>query len=265
MDNVGRNIQFLRKKHGLTQDDLAKKLGVSRYKIGSYEENRALPKLSLLQFLSDYFNLSLDALVNNQLWEGETESQSGSFNNGSNNLRILTTVVNSSNEERFAIVPEKAAAGYTAGYGDPDYIEKLPVFDLPLPEFRNDRTYRVFQISGNSMEPVPSGSYIICEYVTDLKDIRYSKPHIVVTKNDGIVYKRIEKEPGSDQKLLLKSDNPEYKAYTVAWTEILEVWKAVGFISTQLPDAQDISRNKIQHLITELKSELENFKGEING
>lgn len=259
MDNVANNIKFLRKKHGLTQDDLAKKLGVSRYKIGSYEENRALPKLSLLQFLADYFNLSLDSLVNNQLEKGETTSPK---NNTTSNLRILTTVVNNSNEERFAIVPEKAAAGYTAGYSDPDYIEKLPVFDLPLPEFRNDRTYRVFQISGNSMEPVPSGSYIICEYIANLQEIQYSKPHIVVTKNDGIVYKRIENENDNSSKLLLKSDNPEYKAYTIAWTEILEVWKAVGFISTQLPNAQDISKNKIQHLITELKSELDHFKGE---
>lgn len=262
MDIVGRNIKFLRKKDGLTQDDLARKLGVSRYKIGSYEEGRALPKLSLLQFLADYFKISLDTLVNTKLWEYEGTIHSGNFNDETGNLRILTTVVNSSNEERFAIVPEKAAAGYTVGYGDPDFIEKLPVFDLPLPEFRNDRTYRVFQISGNSMEPIPSGSYIICEYIADLKEIQYSKPHIIVTKNDGIVYKRIEKEMGNDQKLVLESDNPEYKTYTIAWPEILEIWKAVGFISTKLPGAQDISRNKIQHLISDLKNELEHFEGD---
>lgn len=260
MDNIGGNIKFLRKKNGLTQDDLAKKLGVSRYKIGSYEEGRALPKLSLLQFLSDYFELSLDVLVNTKLWENETEIRSGNFNTGTNNLRILTTVVNSLNEERFTVVPDKAAAGYTVGYGDPDFIEKLPVFDLPLPEFRHDRTYRVFQISGNSMEPIPSGSYIICEYLADRKEIRYGEPHIVVTKNDGIVYKRIEKEPDSDQKLILKSDNPEYRTYTINWMEIIEIWKAVGFISTQLPNAREVSRNKIQNLISDLKNELEQFK-----
>jgi len=142
MDNVGLNIKYLRKKNGLTQDDLAKKLGVGRAKIGSYEEERALPKLNLLQFLAEYFDLSLDALVNEELWNTTSSKPSNSFNEKTSKLRVLTTVVNDANEERFAIVPEKASAGYTSGYSDPDFIEKLPIFDLPLPEFRKDRTYR---------------------------------------------------------------------------------------------------------------------------
>lgn len=261
MDNVGLNIKFLRKKNGLTQDDLAKKLGVGRAKIGSYEEGRALPKLSLLQFLAEYFKLSLDALVNAELWNNDL-IPSDSFNDRAGNLRVLTTVVNDANEERFTIVPEKASAGYTSGYSDPDFIEKLPIFDLPLPEFRKDRTYRVFQISGDSMDPIPSGTYIICEYLTSPKEIQYSEPHILVTKNDGIVYKRVEKESGSERNLVLKSDNPAYKAYTIGWIEILEVWKAVGFIATQLPNEQDVSRNKIQHMISDLREELSQFKSD---
>ena len=264
MDNVGRNIKFLRKTHGLTQDDLAKKLGISRYKIGSYEEDRALPKLELLQFLANYFGLNLDTLINARLWEDETGINLNSSNSNANNFKVLTTVVNSSNEERFALVPQKAAAGYTVGYSDPEFIENLPIFDLPLPEFKNNRTYRVFQINGNSMEPIPSGSYIICEYVANMSDIEYGKPYIVITKTDGIVYKRIEKEAGCDQQLLLKSDNPEYKAYTVNLSEIIEIWKAVGYISTQLPNANDVAKNKIQHLISDLKNELEQLKDNTN-
>lgn len=260
MNNVGRNIKFLRKKNGLTQDDLAKKTGISRYKIGSYEEGRALPNINILRFLAGYFKLSLDALVNTALWNNENAVHSGNIR--TDNLRILTTVVNDSNEERFTMVPAKASAGYTVGYSDPDFIEKLPVFDLPLPEFQNERTYRVFQISGDSMEPVPSGAYIICEYLASTKDIHYGEPHMLVTKDEGIVYKRVEKQSGNDSKLVLKSDNPEYKAYTIDWAEILEVWKAVGFISTQLPNTRDISQNKIQHLIADLRDELNQFKNE---
>lgn len=261
MENIGKNIKYLRKKHGLTQDNLAKKLGVSRYKIGSYEENRALPKLSLLQFLAKYFELSMDALVNGKLWEDKPDSGENNFENGLNKLRILTTVVDNSNEERFAIVPEKAAAGYTSGYSDPEYIEKLPIFDLPIPEFRNNRTYRVFQISGNSMFPLPSGTYIICAYISDKKELQYGKPHIVVTKNDGIVYKRVEKELGNKQKLLLKSDNLEYKAYTIDWKDILEIWEAVGYISCSLPSPKEVSENKIRHLLSALREELGQFEG----
>lgn len=261
MDNIARNIKFLRKKNGLTQDDLARKIGVSRYKIGSYEEGRAMPRLDLLRVMAAYFNLSIDVFVNTPLYDNAAP-KTEAFGHDSQGLRVLTTVVNENNEERFAIVPDKASAGYTSGYADPDFIEKLPVFDLPLPEFRNDRTYRVFQISGDSMEPIASGSYIICEYITNVGEIHYGAPHIIVTHNDGIVYKRIEKENGNDKVWKLVSDNPEYKAYTIALANVLEVWKAVGFISTQLPDAHDISRNKIRYLIDALRNELSQFGNE---
>lgn len=258
MDCIAQNIKYLRKKHGLTQDDLARKIGVGRAKIGSYEEGRATPKLELLQFMAQYFKLSLDEFVNTELWNEDAVAKTG-FGSGQGNIRVLTTVVNDADNERFVVVPDKASAGYTTGYSDPDFIEKLPVFDLPLPEFRGDRTYRVFQINGDSMKPIPSGTYIICEYIANPDDIKYGEPHIVVTQNDGIVYKRLQQEQG---RLLLKSDNPEYKAYTIAWSDVLEVWKAVGFISTQLPDADDISRNKIQHLISDLRNELSQFKAD---
>lgn len=259
MDNVNRNIKFLRKKNGLTQDDLAKKTGVKRSQIGSYEEGRAVPKLNLLQFMANYFGLTIDDLVNKALWNREEISPSNRFAENTNNLRILTTVVNESNEERFALVPQKATAGYTTGYADPDYVEKLPIFDLPLPEFKNGGTYRVFQISGESMEPVPSGAYIIGEFLSGINDIAYGEPHILVTQTDGIVYKRIEQEADNEEKLLLKSDNPEFKAYTVNLKDVHELWKAVGFISTQLPHSADISRNKIQHLISDLRDELDAY------
>ena len=69
MDKIGQNIKFLRKSIGLTQEELAKNIGVNRAVIGSYEENRATPKLSVLQDISYFFNISIDALIKQKLWE----------------------------------------------------------------------------------------------------------------------------------------------------------------------------------------------------
>ncbi len=258
-ERVSGNLRYLRKAAGLTQDDLAKKMGVSRAQIGSYEEGRAMPKLSLLQFVASYFQCSLDDLVNKALWEPQVEAERSAASFSADKLRVLTAVVNAQNEERFAVVPEKASAGYTAGYSDPDFIEQLPVFDLPLPEFRSGNSYRVFQIKGDSMLPIPSGTYIIGEYVADAAALTYGEPHILVTESDGIVYKRIEEAPGAANKLLLRSDNPAYKAYTVDWANVLEIWRAVGYIATCLPGKQEVSRHKIEHLIADLKQELDQF------
>ena len=69
MNTIGRNIKYLRKSKGLTQDELAKNIGVNRAMIGSYEENRAVPKLSVLRDIAYFFNISIDNLAKLKLWE----------------------------------------------------------------------------------------------------------------------------------------------------------------------------------------------------
>ena len=81
-------------------------------------------------------------------------------------LRILPVPVDrSGDEERITAVSTKAAAGYAEGFGDPEWVSALPTFDLPLPGVPRDRTLRFFQIEGDSMLPIPSGSWILCTYV----------------------------------------------------------------------------------------------------
>ena len=160
--------------------------------IGSYEEGRAVPKLQALQTMSHYFDVSIDDLINADLQSGKNISGDGHTRDISGKgLRVLTTLVDRDNNELITLVPVKASAGYTAGYADPDFIETLPKFSLPLPELGRERTCRAFQITGNSMEPVPSGSYIICEYLQNWTEIKEGRAYILVTYDDGVVYKRI--------------------------------------------------------------------------
>jgi len=84
------------------------------------------------------------------------------------------------------------------------------------------------------MVPVPAGSYIICEYLQDWELIKDNTSHIVVTTDDGIVYKRVVKDFDNNQ-LLLNSDNKEYLSFEVSLNQVVEVWKALGFVSFQLP------------------------------
>ncbi|MBI9069664.1 MAG: helix-turn-helix domain-containing protein [Salinivirgaceae bacterium] len=254
---IENNIKFLRKKNGLTQEDLAKKIGVNRAMIGSYEEKRAQPKISVLQGLSTFFKVSIDDLINTDLANYSNESPYENRNTGQN-LRVLTAAIDEDNNELISLVPAKASAGYTAGYADVDYIEKLPGFNLPFNEISRSKSYRVFQIKGDSMEPIKSGSYIICEYLLNWNDIDEGKPYVVLTKYDGIIYKRLFKH--SQTELLLKSDNPEYEPYNLNMNDVLEVWKALGYISFSLPDANLVSINHMQKLYIELKDEIEKIK-----
>ncbi len=61
--NFNEKLIELRKSKGLSQDELGEKLGVSRQTISKWELAQTYPDFQRLVLLSDYFGLSLDALV----------------------------------------------------------------------------------------------------------------------------------------------------------------------------------------------------------
>ena len=65
------------------------------------------------------------------------------------------------------LVPTKAAAGYTNGFADPEYLQELPRLYVPN---LSTGTHRAFEINGDSMLPMPSGSVIIGRYVDNWHD-----------------------------------------------------------------------------------------------
>jgi hypothetical protein len=169
------------------------------------------------------------------------------------------------NTERITLVPATAEAGYADAYADPEYIESLPSFSLPLPELYQDATYRLFQIHGDSMLPITPKSYIITSYVQNWHDIKDGQCYIIVTRNRGIVYKRVWNQLRDKESLLLKSDNTIYSPYELEATELLEVWKALGYISFSLPEMQLINPAMLNSDMRELASEMAQLKQEISG
>lgn len=131
------------------------------------------------------------------------------------------------------MVPVKASAGYLNGYADPEYVAALPKFYLPM--FKQG-TFRAFEIKGDSMLPLVSGTVIIGEYVENWADVKAGETYVVVSKSDGVVYKRIGNRFKENKKLKLVSDNPVYEPYEINGEDVLEIWKGKGYISTQLPE-----------------------------
>ncbi|MFD2744366.1 MULTISPECIES: XRE family transcriptional regulator [Sphingobacterium] len=229
MSNISTNLKFLRKKKGLTQQQFADALAIKRASVGAYEEDRAEPKYELLKKIADFFDLTMDELVDQMIDEKWKPAPRGS----AANLRVLSITVDKDDQENIELVPVKASAGYMNGYGDPEYVRELPRFSLPM---FNQGTYRAFEIKGDSMLPLPTGSIIIAEYVENWIDIKIGQTYVVVSKSDGIVYKRIGQKFKEDKGLRLVSDNKTYEPYWVESADILEVWKAKAFISTELPE-----------------------------
>ncbi len=222
-----RNIKLLRTKKGLSQQDLADSLELSRSKLNSYERG-VQPPFDIQIDIADYFNVTLDGLVRHdlsklthfklsQILKGSEADISG------RKLRLLTVSVDADENENIEIVSMKAQAGYTGGYADPEFIGGLPKFKLPfLPK---NRTYRSFQIKGDSMPPVSEGSWVTASYLQDWGDIKDGENYIVVTKDEGIVFKRLYNKIKEEQSITLVSTNSAYAPYTLPIAQILEIWK----------------------------------------
>ncbi len=221
------NIKFLRKHRKLSQANLAGQLGLTRSSLAGYEKS-IQPPFKVLIKIAEYFNLSIDALVRydiqalsgfqlSQIADGFDIDVTGK------KLRLLTISLDSDGEENIELVPVKAQAGYTNGYGDLDFIGALDKFSLPfLPK---DKTYRTFQIQGDSMLPVLPGSWVTCSYVQDWTNIKNGCPCVIVTEDDGVVFKLVYNQLDKNQSLLLVSTNRNYEPYEFSINEVVEIWK----------------------------------------
>jgi transcriptional regulator with XRE-family HTH domain len=260
MSYLSNNIRQLRKENNLTQNDLAQKLGIKRSLLGAYEEQRAEPKLATIQKLAALYQLPLETLINHDMTK---HGATAHIDTSGQKLRILPIITTPTNKELMSVVPATAEAGYADAYADPEYIESLPSFSMPLPELYQDASYRLFQIHGDSMLPVTPKSYVICSYVQNWHEIKDGHCYIIVTRERGLVYKRVWNHLRDREMLLLKSDNPLYHPYELEATELLEVWKARGFISFDLPEMNSAVPALISSNMSDLAIEMAQLKNEI--
>ncbi|ARV16730.1 XRE family transcriptional regulator [Polaribacter sp. SA4-12] len=253
MTNLSKNIKHLRALKKLTQESLAEKLLVTRSRISSYEENRSSPTIDFLIDFSDYFKIQIDILIRNDL----TKATDASFIEVGNKRVLFPITVDSDNENLIEVVPAKASAGYLLGYDDPEYIEQLEKIKLP---FLPTGKHRAFPIKGDSMLPMKDGSYLVAEFVEDIKNAKSGHSYIVVTKDDGMTYKRVHNQVEEKQSFLLKPDNPTYHPYEVPISEVLELWKFTCSINTQEYEEHELKLSSIISMFNDLGVELEALK-----
>jgi transcriptional regulator with XRE-family HTH domain len=244
-----KNIKYLRKLRGWTQEEFANKLRIKRSLLGAYEEERADPRIDVLEVVADLFKLSLDDLLRKDLSESK-----------GNYIARRRAQKLSAGRTDIPFVPVKAAAGYLAGYSDPEFIDELNTFTLPM---LAGGDYRAFEIVGDSMMPTASGSVIVGEKVESLEEIKTNNTYIVVSKSEGIVYKRMAKNNRSKNKYTMISDNPAYQPYTVAAEDIVEVWQAQMIIA-RANQQQRWDVNQIASLVTNLQQQVSVLKKKMN-
>ena len=225
----------------LNNNSFAKQIGVTTTTIDSItngrlqdngERKRTKPGFDLIN------NIILHCNINPEYLFGQSEemfSTSEKETNTPSNLPKVITV-NEEGKENINFIGVQARAGYLNGYADPEYIEHLPAFSMPM---LNEGTYRCFEVKGNSMSTtIHDGDYIFGKYIDNYNDIIDGRIYVIVSKFDGVVVKRVLNRIKESGKLILKSDNRDgnYPIYSINIEDILEIWYAKMYASKQMPD-----------------------------
>lgn len=249
MSIAGKNLKYLRKLRGWTQEEFATRLSIKRSLLGAYEEERAEPRIEVLETVSEIFKLTLDELLLKDLGD-----------NKGNYLAKRRAQKMAAGTSEIQFIPVKAAAGYLAGYADPEFIDELNTFTLPM---LAPGSYRAFEIVGDSMLPTPSGSVIVAEKVSDPDEIKNNQTYIIISRNEGIVYKRVMRNNKTKNKITLVSDNTNYQPYQLNLTDVIEVWKATMIISkANVQQRWDV--NQLASLVNNLQEQVSTLKNKMN-
>ena len=241
------NIRSLRLKKNISQKKLAESLLITRGRYVKYEDGTSEAPYEILKRISQYYKVSIDIL----LCADVRKIKMDDLVKLENNRLLLPVMVGNDGENFIEIVTQKAKAGYMNGYSDSEYIESLPRISLP---FLGPGLHRGFTVEGDSMPPHEDGDIIVGRYVESLNEITDGRTYIIITKSDGIVYKRL----GWNKKsvLLLESDESFYSAYEVQKSEIEQIWEFKCNLGKKDTKRENVIPNSMEEMFIELKNDI---------
>jgi len=250
MDNTlsTEAIRFkkIRKELRYTQQIFSEVLGVPT---NTADIERGKTKISgkIVMELFRQFNI-------NPLWLfGKSLDKYISIKGGDVSPKVIT--VNPDNTDAILLVNQKAAAGYPHNVQDVDWYQTLPVFNLPLPQYRN-ATYRGFQVEGDSMLPnIRPNDWVLGRAVSNISEASDNKIYIVVL-HDSVLVKKLHKLSDSSR-IRLISLNEEYLPIEVNNAEIQELWQVNSKLSFGIEEQSE------SNLLKQLQQSMEELKGQM--
>jgi FtsZ-binding cell division protein ZapB len=113
------------------------------------------------------------------------------------------------------------------------------------------------------MLPIQDGSYVTGEFVQDWNFVRSHHAYIVITKEDGVVFKVLENKIKESGKFIMHSLNPLYLPYEMPVSEIVEIWKFVNYISSEMPEANK-EKDQLMQEVKQLKEQVKAIQMKLN-
>lgn len=228
-------VTALREKLNLSQKEFAEKIGITQGALSQLESGKSALSLGTVTKISQVFNVDCNWLILGI--EGQDDGHFHSYKKALKSPLI-------------PLIKEEAHAGYITQYADEEYIQSLDVYKIP--GFENGN-YRLFEVEGDSMLPtVCPRETVITEQIKDISTFENGLVCVVVAQS-GIVVKRLYRHESQPVSYLFKSDNPEYKTYSMSPDEIIEIWQVKAKISSIADQEAYIQSQRFQSIENEIK------------
>ena len=146
-------------------------------------------------------------------------------------LKSENTKTETSKEESVKGIPLVNATAI-GGYGNNVFsFEERDVKDYyVIPKFKHKQVDFMIEVEGSSMYPkYNSGDVVACRIIKERNFIQWNKTHVIATREQGIIIKRI-KPSDTPNSLLMVSDNESYDPFNVPEEEIEGLAIVVGVI-----------------------------------
>lgn len=236
---------------------MAESLDVKRGRYEPWESGKVEPPYEYLVKISRRFSASIDLLLTADLRRVSLDD----LITLENNRILLPITIDKDGQNRIEIVTHKAKAGYASGgYADFNFISELDHISLPWLS-RNEK-YRTFPIDGDSMPPHNNKSYIIGKYVEKLGDVVDGRTYIIITKNQEMVYKRLNKN--GKNIFTLHSDNSFYTSYDVRFSDIAEIWEYAGSLERDNFTNANPDKNNLENVIRKMQKDLMEIREKVS-
>ncbi|MBA4853524.1 helix-turn-helix transcriptional regulator [Emticicia sp. BO119] len=214
-----------------------------------------------VQFESDPFISNTQPKIN-QIKEYTETSPKHIFDNPSNKVPSQTAYIepvsknipdSHSYKNTIQIVRRFQYNDYLIKNKESGFLKTLIEFHLPTLPIGE---YRAFEATEDFTF---EGALLIGSRVNNWYDIIDSKNYVLVTKPQGIIYRRVYNQVKIKGTLLLSSDNHRFPSTEISINDVIETWEIKAFLSYQLPEPSP-SFDKLSHLVGEMKFELERLK-----
>ncbi|MEA5427349.1 helix-turn-helix domain-containing protein [Arcicella lustrica] len=230
--------------------------------VSTFQKKEVEP-LPIAKIIDEYFQKEEEELpirnenqfVHNRVNYTIPEQSFSSFseNQHNSNNKSLNEIPQKNFEIRIPYVKRTQIKDYLANYTKTEYIKTLATFSMP---FVSSEKSRAFEMGSDF--PLQN-SIVIGNAIDHWTNILDGKFYILITPQQGVIYRRVYNQIKVKGTLLLSSDDSSIPSFEISLKSIAEIWEVSAFMSKELPEPR-ISLERAKSLIEELSLELNQLK-----